>query len=239
MRVLAGSRQGSTRRPALCRSRICLRRSNAPRPAHGPSTASPLGPKAVATRGRLRQLHARMLSHLAGPVLACREFCSASPVGRRGSLRLGSPGGGKGEPPVTRDTDRHGRSERVSERGDPGPGPDSAYATRRAGDRFSARAPCLRSGHVGCLADLPSRRAARFSARPHWESAVGCSGSAGLLWARWTAREAVEMPRFGRSGPLSRRHPTGTQALPVSLPALGSDVMEVTLAVSHISWRGR
>ena len=145
----------------------------------------------------------------------------------------------KGSRPVTRDTDRHGRSERVSERGDPGPGPDSAYATRRAGDRFSARAPCLRSGHVGCLADLPSRRAARFSARPHWESAVGCSGSAGLLWARWTAREAVEMPRFGRSGPLSRRHPTGTQALPVSLPALGSDVMEVTLAVSHISWRGR
>jgi hypothetical protein len=95
MRVLAGSRQGSTRRPALCRSRICLRRSNAPRPAHGPSTTSPLAPQAVATRGRLRQLHARMLSHLAGPVLACRELCSASPVGRRGSLRLGSPGGGK------------------------------------------------------------------------------------------------------------------------------------------------
>ena len=48
-----------------------------------------------------------MLSHLAGPVLACRELWSAAPGGRRGSLRLRSPGGDKGGAvPVSRDTDR-------------------------------------------------------------------------------------------------------------------------------------
>jgi hypothetical protein len=49
---------------------------------------------------------------------------------------------------VTRDTDRHGRFERVPERSDPGPGPTLPMQPARTGDRFSARAPRLRSGHV-------------------------------------------------------------------------------------------